>query len=174
MLTAIEYGKRGIVGIGEAADSFGRLQIIRAAAQNCRRNIPLDGVFTDIAKIIPRQILAKPRLDYPLRLEPLLGDICPCHHVGYEPLHVHNGRNEKCPVCVPVNAGVHAKICADAVGDQNYMGILRLQLGEKRRKLVCGVPRSIRLVIKTANLGIGKQSAVMLRLGGIAALATDI
>ena len=62
MLTAIEYGKRGIVGIGEAADSFGRLQIIRAAAQNCRRNIPLDGVFTDIAKIIPRQILAKPVL----------------------------------------------------------------------------------------------------------------
>lgn len=81
-------GQVGVVLLGKRSDRIKGGQLITAAVQDRGRTIPADRVTSDIAEMIPRQILAEVGVNNTSPLQFVLGDIRPRHHVSDQLFHV--------------------------------------------------------------------------------------
>jgi len=104
VLASVHDGQRRIVLFGEVVDCLRWNQTVIAAIKYVRRNIPFDGVVSDITEIFIRQ-------DHTIQL-----------------LQVDDGGDEKGNIHQMIQMCRHSVVGTDAVGYQNNVLIVRLQI----------------------------------------------
>ena len=131
-------------------------------------------MLPNIAQIIPRQVFAEGRCDYALRFKLKLSYIGPSHHIADQPFHIDDGRNKVCLTDHPVDPGIHAEKCADAVRYENDVLKFALKFFHRIAYFYAHLPRGKSLIIQPNHLTAGKQRSVMLTLRGVSAFAVDV
>ena len=104
VLTSFHDGQRRLVVFCEVGDCIKWNQAVIAGIKNVRRNIPFDGVVSDITEIFIRQ-------DHAIQL-----------------LQVDDGGDEKGNIHQMIQMCRHSVVGTDAVGYQNNVLIVRLQI----------------------------------------------
>ena len=131
-------------------------------------------MLPNIAQIIPRQVFAEGRCDYALRFKLKLSYIGPTHHIADQLFHIDNWRNEIRLINQPVDSGIHAEKCADAVRNDNDVLIFVLQPYHRITNFFTRLPRGKGMIIQPNHLAAGEQRSVMFALRGVSAFAMDI
>ena len=131
-------------------------------------------MLPNIAQIIPRQVFAEGRCDYALRFKLKLSYIGPSHHIADQPFHIDDGRNKVCLTDHPVDPGIHAEKCSDAVRYNGDVLIFVLQPVHRITNFFTRLPWGKGLIIQPYHLTAGKQRSVMLTFRGVSAFSVDI
>jgi len=144
-------------------------QIVIGAVQNVRRDVPLDGIFSHVAKVFPRKRLTKVRRNFTFFAEFIFGDVSPLHHIANELFQVHHRRNEERLLDAFFTQSVHREKRADAIRDKHDFVVICGNRVKIRREFLFGIPRGFRPEIKTDDIAVREKGFVVICFVGVAA-----